>query len=67
MEYLLTIKEIASQKIILEDNDSNLIYLPRNKFPADLTVGQAVNLQMIPVSANPKNDIAKQISNEILH
>jgi hypothetical protein len=66
MEYLLKIKEIASQKVILEDNDNNLVYLPRDKFPDNLNAGQTVNLQIIPASANPKNDVAKQILNEIL-
>ena len=66
MEYPLTIEEITSQKIVLKDDDNNLIYLPKNKLPENLVIGQIVNLRIDFDNTNQKNDLAKEILNELL-
>jgi len=66
MEYPLIIKDLSSQQAILQDQDNNLIYLPKNKLPEALTVGQTLNLQVNFESINSQNIIAKEILNEIL-
>jgi len=66
MEYPLTIKEIASQKIVLKDDDDNLIYLPKNKLPENLIIGQVINLRIDFNQTDQKNDLAKEILNELL-
>jgi len=66
MEYPLIIKDLTSQQAILQDNESNLVYLPKNKLPENLTIGQILNLQINFESARSGNIIAKEILNEIL-
>ncbi len=66
MEYPLIIKDLTSQQAILQDNESNLVYLPKNKLPENLTIGQILNLQINFESARSENIIAKEILNEIL-
>lgn len=66
MDYPLTIKEITSQKIVLKDDDDNLIYLPKNKLPENLAIGQTINLQINLNNTDKKNDLAKEILNELL-
>lgn len=66
MDYSLTIKEITSQKIVLKDDDDNLIYLPKNKLPENLAIGQTIKLQINLNNTDQKNDLAKEILNELL-
>jgi len=66
MEYPLTIKEITSQKIVLKDDADNLIYLPKDKLPEDLVIGQVINLRIDFNHTDQKNDLAKEILNELL-
>ena len=66
MNYPLTIKEITSQKIVLKDDDDNLIYLPKNKLPENLAIGQTIKLQINLNNTDQKNDLAKEILNELL-
>jgi hypothetical protein len=68
MDYSLIIKDISSEQAILQDQDSNLVYLPKDKLPENLSVGQTLNLQINFDSASrePENILAKEILNEIL-
>ena len=66
MEYPLIIKELSSQQAILQDKDNNLIYLPKDKLPESLKIGQTLNLQINFESAGHENILAKEILNEIL-
>lgn len=66
MDYPLTVKEITSCQATLKDQDNNLIYLPVEKLPKNLNIGQTINLQINFETANPKNIIAKEILNELL-
>ncbi len=59
MEFNLKIKKEENDKFILEDENNNLIYWPKDKIPQDLTVGD--NLK---ISINQNS--AKEILNEIL-
>jgi len=65
MDYPLTIKEISSQKVTLKDNDNNLIYLPKDKLPREITIGQLINLQ-INFDSTSHDNLAKEILNELL-
>ena len=66
MNYPLVIKEISSCQATLKDQENNLIYLPIEKLPKNLSIGQTLNLQINFETANPKNVIAKEILNELL-
>lgn len=66
MEYPLTIKDLSSQQAILQDKDNNLVYLPKDKLPENLTIGQMLNLQINFDSTGHENILAKEILNEIL-
>ncbi len=66
MEYPLTIKDLSSQQAILQDNDNNLIYLPKDKLPEKLAIGQILNLQINFESDNHRKFLAKEILNDIL-
>lgn len=66
MEYPLILKDLSSQQAILQDKDSNLIYLPKDKLPEELTIGQTLNLQINLESESHENILAKEILNEIL-
>ena len=66
MEYSLILKDLSSQQAILQDQDNNLIYLPKDKLPEELTIGQTLNLQINFESADHENILAKEILNEIL-
>jgi ABC-type lipoprotein release transport system permease subunit len=66
MDYHLIVKEITSCQATLKDQDNNLIYLPIEKLPRNLNIGQTINLQINFETANPKNIIAKEILNELL-
>jgi len=66
MDYPLTIKEISSCQAILKDQDNNLIYLPIDKLPDNLNIGQTLNLQINFETTNYKNIVAKEILNELL-
>jgi hypothetical protein len=66
MNYSLTVKEISSCQATLKDQENNLIYLPIEKLPKNLNIGQTLNLQINFETANPKNIIAKEILNELL-
>lgn len=66
MDYPLTIKEISSCQATLKDQENNLIYLPIEKLPKNLSIGQTINLQINFETANPKNVNAKAILNELL-
>lgn len=66
MEYSLILKDLSSQQAILQDQDNNLIYLPKDKLPEELTIGQTLNLQINFESAGHENILAKEILNEIL-
>ncbi len=66
MNYQLTVKEMSSYQAILKDQENNLVYLPLEKLPKNLNIGQTLNLQINCETANPKNIIAKEILNELL-
>ena len=66
MEYPLIIKDLSSGQAILQDQDNNLIYLPKDKLPDSLSIGQTINLQINFESAGHENILAKEILNEIL-
>jgi len=66
MEYSLILKDLSSQQAILQDQDNNLIYLPKDKLPKELAIGQILNLQINFESASHENILAKEILNEIL-
>lgn len=66
MNYPLTIKELSSFQAILKDQENNLIYLPLEKLPKNLSIGQTLNLQINFETVNSKNITAKEILNELL-
>lgn len=66
MDYSLILKEITSSQATLKDQENNLIYLPIEKLPKNLNIGQTINLQINFETANPKNVNAKAILNELL-
>ncbi len=57
--YKMKIKEILNAKIILEDEDHNLIYWPKDKLAEDIKINDTVN-----ISINEKP--GKEILNELL-
>lgn len=64
MNYFLRVKELLSQQAILEDDNNNLIYLPLEKLPKNLSLNQTLNLQ---VNLESKNGVSpKEIINELL-
>lgn len=66
MNYSLVIEGLSSCQATLKDKDNNLIYLPLEKLPSNLKIGQTINLQINFETANPKNINAKEILNELL-
>lgn len=66
MNYPLTVKEISSCQATLQDQENNLIYLPVDKLPKNLNIGQVVELQINFETTGQKNVIAKEILNELL-
>ncbi len=66
MNYPLIIKEIFSCQATLQDQDNNLIYLPVEKLPKDVQVGQTLNLQINFENQSQQNFLAKKILNELL-
>lgn len=60
------IKDLSSQQVILQDQDNNLIYLPKNKLPEKLIIGQTLHLQINFESDGHKKFLAKEILNDIL-
>lgn len=66
MNYPLIIKEISSYQATLKDQENNLIYLPIEKLPKDLSIGQTLNLQINFETVNSKNITAKEILNKLL-
>ena len=66
MDYPLIIKDISSGQAVLQDQDNNLVYLPKDKLPENLTIGQTLNLQINFESDGKENILAKEILNEIL-
>ena len=38
MDYPLIIKDISSGQAVLQDQDNNLVYLPKDKLPENLTI-----------------------------
>ncbi len=66
MNYNLTITEINSTQAILKDQDNNLIYLPVEKLPRNICIGQVLNLQISLETDCRQNITAKEIINELL-
>ena len=67
MDYPLIVKDLSSGQAILQDQDNNLIYLPKDKLPDSLNIGQTVNLQINFESTGQEESVlAKEILNEIL-
>lgn len=66
MEYLLTIRDFSSHQAILQDQDNNLIYWPKDKLPADAIVGQVISFKIEEKAHNQEKTLAKQILGEIL-
>lgn len=67
MNYVLVIKEIGSSQVILKDQDNNLIYLPIDKLPKNIFIGQVLNLQINFDNNKKQNITAKEIINELLN
>lgn len=65
MDYPLSIKEITSSQVILKDQDNNLVCLPVEKLPKNISIGQTLTIK-IEFDTNNKNSIAKEILNELL-
>ncbi len=66
MEYLLTIRDFSSHQAILQDQDNNLIYWPKNKLPDNAVIGQLISFRVEAESGQPEKKLAKQILGEIL-
>lgn len=67
MNYDLTVQEINSFQAILKDTDNNLVYLPLEKLPRSINVGQTLSLQINFETAKNQNITAKEIINELLN
>lgn len=67
MNYNLIIKEISSSQVTLKDQDNNLVYLPLEKLPKNLSIGQTLSLQINFETSNRQNITAKEIINELLN
>lgn len=59
LSYKMKIKEILSNKIILEDENYNLIYWPKDKLKENIKVNDTIT---ISINENP----SKEILNELL-
>ncbi len=57
--YKLKIKEILNAKVILEDEEYNLIYWPKDKMPKNIKINDIINFSV-------NENISKDILNEIL-
>lgn len=66
MNYNLIVKEINSSQAILKDQDNNLVYLPVEKLPTNINIGQILSLQINFETTNRQNITAKEIINELL-
>jgi hypothetical protein len=65
MTFKTLVKAIDSQQLILEDEQSNLIYWPKDKAPETITVGQILQIT-VNGDADGNNQSAKEILNELL-
>lgn len=65
MTFKTLVKAIDSQQLILEDEQSNLIYWPRDKAPETIAIGQILQIT-INDEADGNNQSAKEILNELL-
>lgn len=66
MEYLLTIKDFSSHQAILQDQDNNLIYWPKDKLPKNSIIGQLISFEVEAEMNNEEQTLAKKILGEIL-
>jgi hypothetical protein len=66
MEYLLTIRDFSSQQAILQDQDNNLIYWPKDKLPNNAVIGQLISFKIEAETSQLEKNLAKQILGEIL-
>lgn len=66
MEYLLTIRDFSSHQAILQDQDNNLIYWPKDKLPKEAVIGQLISFKIEAESSQLEKNLAKQILGEIL-
>jgi hypothetical protein len=66
MEYLLTIRDFSSYQAILQDQDNNLIYWPKDKLPKNAAIGQLISFKVEFEAKNEEKNLAKQILGEIL-
>lgn len=66
MEYLLTIKDFSSHQAILQDQDNNLIYWPKDKLPKNAIIGQLISFEVEAEMNNEEQTLAKKILGEIL-
>ncbi|MFZ2310091.1 MAG: hypothetical protein WAW11_00940 [Patescibacteria group bacterium] len=66
MEYLLTIRDFSSHQAILQDQDNNLIYWPKDKLPKDAVIGQLISFKIEAETNQSEKNLAKQILGEIL-
>ena len=66
MEYLLTIRDFSSHQAILQDQDNNLIYWPKDKLPEGAVIGQLISFKIESGIKDQEKTLAKQILGEIL-
>lgn len=66
MEYLLTIKDFSSHQVILQDQDNNLIYWPKDKLPSTAVIGQLISFKVESGTNNAEKTLSKKILEEIL-
>jgi hypothetical protein len=66
MEYLLTIRDFSSHQTILQDQDNNLIYWPKDKLPKNAVIGQLISFKIEAENSQLEKNLAKQILGEIL-
>ncbi len=67
MEYLLKIKDFSSQQVILQDQDNNLIYWPKDKIPANAVIGQLISFKIEDDQKKEDTILPKKILNEIFN
>jgi hypothetical protein len=57
MNYELTVAGFSDDQIILQDDDKNIIYWPKNKLPKIPEIGQKINFSV----GNAKADILNEL------
>ncbi len=66
MKIELFVEQIKDDRVSLKTSDEKIIYWPTDKFPDNIKEGETINFSIGDNSSSEKNDLAKNILNEIL-